>query len=221
MVGPLHTGSLEIVPVYSNILAGIAVMFCTTLFAQELDDGALVDALRHGGCVIVMRHASSPRSEPDATSAAPGNVDRERQLDEKGRESAIAMGKAIKRLAIPVGELLSSPTFRALETATLLDLAKAEGIAELGEGGHGMRPDIEGDRSAWLRAKAAEPVPPGSNRLMISHYPNLVGAFGDAAAGITDGESLIIKPENGRAVVIARVKIERWPQFDSAWQTNR
>src|SRR5690606_28298982 len=92
--------------------------------AQSLSGNELVESLRDGGHFIAMRHASSPRSEPDAASAQPGNVNRERQLDEAGRASATAMGAALRELGVPVGEILSSPTFRAVETTRLLDVGE-------------------------------------------------------------------------------------------------
>ena len=201
---------------YSTIVVALISAACSPTVEQGLDDGALVDALRQGGYVIVMRHARSPRERPDAQIAAAGNTDRERQLDEEGQETARSMGAALKALEIPIGDVLSSPTFRALETAQLLDLARAEPVTELGEGGQGMQEDTEGVRSAWLRAKAGERPRDGTNRLMITHFPNLVGAFGDAAADIADGESLIIEPDGGNAVVIGRVRIEQWPELLAA-----
>lgn len=197
----------------SIAIVAVVSILSSTAFAQETGKGALVEALRAGGYVIVMRHASSPRAKPDAASAAPGNVDLERQLDDNGRATAKAMGEAIRRLRIPVGEVLSSPTFRAMQTARLLNLAAPTAVPELGDGGQGMREDREGTRSAWLRTKAGEPVPAQTNRLLITHVPNLRGAFGQAADGMDDGESLIIKPDGGRAVVIGRVKIEEWSSF--------
>ena len=76
----------------------------------------LVNALRQGGYVIVMRHASSPREVPDKQTANPDNVKPERQLDQEGRSTATAMGKALRDLKIPVGAVFTSPTYRALET---------------------------------------------------------------------------------------------------------
>ena len=58
--------------------------------AQTLTGAALVKSLQAGGHVIVMRHASSPREVPDKPN--PDNVPPERQLDEKGRSTATAMG---------------------------------------------------------------------------------------------------------------------------------
>lgn len=87
--------------------------------AQTLSGEALVKALQKGGYVILMRHASSPREAPDAKTANSDNLDRERQLDEEGRSTATAMGQALRQLKIPIGEVFSSPTYRALETVRL------------------------------------------------------------------------------------------------------
>ena len=64
--------------------------------------------------MIVMRHASSPRELPTTEKADPGNVKLERQLDDVGRASAIAMGKALRELKIPIGQVFTSPTYRAI-----------------------------------------------------------------------------------------------------------
>src|SRR4029453_2406619 len=99
--------------------------------AQQLATTDLVDALRKGGYVIVMRHASSPREAPDKASANPDNVKLERQLDEAGRASATAMGKAIRDLKIPIGEVFTSPTYRAMETVRLAQLPNLHAQSEL------------------------------------------------------------------------------------------
>src|SRR6266700_3598293 len=90
--------------------------------AQSLRGEALVKALRQGGYVIVMRHTSSPRDAPSKQAANADNVKLERQLDEEGRTTATAFGKALRDLKIPVGDLLASPTYRALETVKYAEL---------------------------------------------------------------------------------------------------
>ena len=55
---------------------------------------------------------------PDKASANPDNFKLERQLDEAGRWSAIAMGAASRDLKIPIGEVFSSPTYRAAFAVT-------------------------------------------------------------------------------------------------------
>jgi len=182
--------------------------------AQPLSSG-LVAELRSGGYVLVMRHAHSPRELPDAASAHPDNVNLERQLDEEGRAAAVAMGAAVRKLNIPIGQILTSPTFRALETVQALGFEDARSLEELGDGGNNMQPDADGKRSAWLRAKATEPPAQSTNVLIVTHLPNLRGAFGNAAADMADGETLILRSDEGRVVVVGRVRIEEWSSLST------
>ena len=89
---------------------------------QTLTGAKLVQALQHGGYVIVMRHASSPQQPPAKENADPDNPGDERQLDARGMATAVAMGDAVRSLKIPIGEVLSSPAYRALETIKLARL---------------------------------------------------------------------------------------------------
>jgi hypothetical protein len=70
----------------------ISLVIVQPASAQSLAGEAPVKALRHGGYVIVMRHASSPRGVPNKQTANPDNVTLERQLDEAGRAGSAAMG---------------------------------------------------------------------------------------------------------------------------------
>jgi phosphohistidine phosphatase SixA len=194
---------------WTQFLGLVTVLWFGSAGAQSLPSDS-VAALRAGGHVFVMRHAHSPSERPDAASAHRGNVQLERQLDAGGRAAAVAMGIAVRNLGIPIGEILTSPTFRALETVRALDLGDARAVEELGDGGLDMRPDVEGKRPAWLRAKASESPPASSNVLLITHLPNLRGAFGDDAADMADGETLILRPDGGGVVVVGRVRIDEW-----------
>lgn len=185
-----------------------------TASAETLSGAALVEALQRGGYVLVMRHASSPRAAPDKSVANADNVAGERQLDEAGRTTARGMGAAIKKLRLPIGTVLSSPTYRALETVRMADLGRAKTAPELGDGGQGMTADAGGARSDWLKKKVAERPGSGSDTLIVTHMPNIVGAFGQAAADITDGETLVFQGDgSGPATIVARVKIDEWPEL--------
>jgi len=180
--------------------------------AQSLTGEDLVKALRQGGYVIVMRHASSPMEAPDAKTANPDNINHERQLDEQGRATAVAMGKALRELKIPVGEVLSSPTYRALETVRLAELGNPLPVPELGDGGRGMQASTEA-YAAWLRSRVTQ-FPVGTNTFLVTHFPNMSRAFPQLTANLADGEALIFGPDGrGGAALVARVKIEEWPRM--------
>jgi hypothetical protein len=102
-------------------------------FGDSLSRKDLLAELRTGGYVILMRHASSPLAPPDVTMANVDNKQLERQLDEAGRASARNMGEALRHLKIPIGEVLSSPTYRALETIKLAQLGPVTTFPQLGD----------------------------------------------------------------------------------------
>lgn len=180
--------------------------------SQSLSGEALVKALRQGGYVILMRHASSPREAPTKQTANADNVKLERQLDDLGRTTAAAMGRALRELKIPIGEVFSSPTYRALETVRFAQLGKAQTYAELGDGGRSMQRGTEA-QAAWLRNKVTQ-FPKGTNTVIVTHMPNIAGAFPQWASGLADGEALVLGPDGkGGAMLVARVKIEDWPKL--------
>jgi phosphohistidine phosphatase SixA len=194
------------------LLPALAAM--ATAHGQHLSGQDLISTLRQGGYVMVMRHASSPHKPPDPGRANPDNVAHERQLDDIGRSSARAMGEALRRLHVPVGQVLSSPTYRALETVRLAQLGKPKVYSPLGDSGQSMQADPSGARATWLRAKVAASPPPGTNTIIVTHFPNITEAFAQSAAGLADGEALVFRPDRrGRASLVGRVKIDEWAQL--------
>jgi len=163
-----------------------------------------------------MRHASSPGARPDAAQTDPDNPRHERQLDEAGRASARAMGEAFRRLRIPIGAVLSSPAYRALETVRLAALGPAQPDEQLGDAGHGPT-DAGGARGAWLRGKVTQAPKAGTNTLIVTHAPNIRAAYPIESSDLTEGEALIFRPDGyGGGSFIAHVRIEDWPRLDAA-----
>ena len=175
--------------------------------AQQLSGGALVKALRRGGssCDMPVRLARRP------TNKRP--IPPERQLDETGGATAQAMGKALRDLKLPIGEVCSSPTYRALETVRLEQFGTPQPYSGLGDGGQSMQVSTEA-QSAWLQKKVTQ-FPMGTNTLIITHFPNMSRAFPQSVAGLADGEADLWsgrqRRKSGRqsaATLVARVKIE-------------
>lgn len=191
------------------LLAGAA--HPQNLPGQALQGHALVEALQKGGYVILMRHASSPRQVPDKKAANPDNTKPERQLDAEGRATATAMGKALRELKIPIGEVYTSPTYRALETVKYAQLGTPKSTPQLGENGADMSGGTAA-QSAWLKKKITE-FPRGANTVLITHFPNIRAAF-PQLTDVADGEALVYGPDGkGGAELVARIKIEDWPKL--------
>jgi len=193
-------------------MVGVATILSTGMtYGQAASADALVPLLRKGGYVLVIRHASSPREAPDKQTANADNVKLERQLDAAGRRGSTAMGKALRDLRIPVGEVLSSPTYRALETARLAQFPNAQSHAELGDGGQSMQ-SVTDAQGAWLRASATR-LPKGTNTIIVTHMPNITRAFPEWGA-VADGEVVVVGSDGkGGTRPVGRIKIEEWSRL--------
>lgn len=199
------------------LMGATALASTAFVHAGRMKDSALLSALRHGGCVILMRHASSPDARPAARSAAPGNRDLERQLDAKGLADARAMGAALKRLGIPIGEVMSSPTFRARETIAAAGLGSPKLLGQLGDAGHSMSRSAVAAWSAWLRHTVALQPRAGSNTLIVTQMPNIRDAYGQIASALKGGGALIFRPDgHGSAQLLATMQIRDWPRLAQA-----
>jgi phosphohistidine phosphatase SixA len=188
------------------ILLGTEVSHGQTIAAE-----ALVTLLRQGGYVLVMRHASSPREVPDKQAANADNVKLERQLDEAGRAGAAAMGKALRDLRIPISNVLTSPTYRAVETVRRAQLTNPQSHEELGDGGQSMQ--VVGDAQAvWLRERVTH-LPTGTNTIIVTHMPNISRAFPDWGP-VADGEVVVVGSDGkGGPRLEGRIKIEEWSRL--------
>jgi phosphohistidine phosphatase SixA len=185
-------------------------MIAAPASAQPLAGMALIEALKGGGYVLVMRHANSPAMPPDKANADPDNTELERQLDTTGRQTARAMGLAFKAMGIPVGEVLTSPTYRARLSVQLAAFGTPKIVPDLDEGAAGMAANAEKAKADFLRLKANEAPATGKNTILVSHAPNIQAAFGKDGEGVASGETLVFRPGAG---LIARVKIDEWPKL--------
>jgi phosphohistidine phosphatase SixA len=197
-------------------LLWLVLIALSTAHGGALAGKDLLTALQRGGYVILMRHASSPQTLPEPAQLDPDNVQHERQLDASGQAAARAMGEALRRLQIPVGQVLSSPTYRALQTVKFAGLGTATSFPELGDSGHSMAVDTSWQRAAWLRVQTAQPPLPGKNTFIVTHLPNIAEAYGEPGATLADGEALVLRPDaRGGAPIIARIKIDEWARLDT------
>src|SRR2546430_17453212 len=85
-------------------------------------------ALAKGGHVALVRHGNAP---PGYGGDPPGfKIDdcaTQRNMDERGRAQARAVGEAFRQHGVIVDKILSSPWCRCLETARLMALGPVEG----------------------------------------------------------------------------------------------
>src|SRR3954469_2359615 len=67
-----------------------------------------LEALRHGGHLIVFRHGATHADQADTDPLNFANVGKQRQLNDEGRALAKSIGEAMRKLKIPVGQVHTS-----------------------------------------------------------------------------------------------------------------
>jgi phosphohistidine phosphatase SixA len=190
----------------------LALAFASPANAQ-VDPGMMeaVKALRGGGHVIVFRHGATHADQADTDPLNIANVAKQRQLNDQGRALAREIGEAMRKLQIPVGQVVTSQFNRAVETGTLLGFGTVTSTADLTEGGLVVTPIENNRRAAAMKTLAATPPPAGANAVLVSHKPNIMDAFGKDWFDVREGEASVFKPDgSGGAKLVARIQAADW-----------
>jgi broad specificity phosphatase PhoE len=193
-------------------MAALAVMVLATVAgAQSASVDDIVSKLRGGGYVIVLRHGATHNDQADSDPLNLDNVAKQRQLNDKGRADARALGDVFRRASVPLGRVYSSRFQRAVETARLVAGREPEATADISEGGLVVSPNENNRRTQVLRALIAAAPDAGTNTLIVTHRPNILDALGRDWFDIREGEASIFKPDGaGGYTPVGRVQIGQW-----------
>ena len=185
-------------------VVGALALHATLAGAQA--DTALPAQLRQGGYVLYLRHASTDFSQNDERMTGFEDCASQRNLTDKGRDEARAIGAHIKRLGIPIGPVHASPFCRTMETARLA-FGRAERTNEV-RGGPANTNDPT--RYEPLRQLLAKKPPAGQNAVISSHGNPFYAVFGPPY--LAEGEIAVVEPS--AFIVVGRIRLSDWQAFD-------
>src|SRR5262249_4428678 len=180
------------------------------------DNTNLVQELRAGGFVIVVRHGATFADQADTDPFNFDNIAAQRNLNDKGKTLAKAFGDALFLAGVPVGKVFTSKYNRAYETAVIAGFKDIEKTTDLTEGGLVVSPNENNRRSDAFRKLLATAPAPGTDTILITHKPNIIDALGKEWFDVKEGEASLFRPENGTYKLIARVEMEEWPRIAAA-----
>jgi broad specificity phosphatase PhoE len=180
------------------------------------DDKELVQALRAGGLVIVLRHGATHADQKEVEPVDFDNINAQRNLNDKGKASAVAFGGAFRQIGIPVDKVYTSKFHRAYETATLAGFKEIEKTADLTYAKSAASPDKNITNPEAFRKLLGTAPRPGSNTVLVTHTPNIVDALGNDWSEVKEGEAAIFRPANGNYTLVARVQMDEWPRIAAA-----
>ncbi len=181
--------------------------------APELKGEALILALRGGGYTLLFRHTARVTNVIESQDRIVlTDCSTQLPLTERGRAQARAIGDALRKLGIRLGESIASPFCRTMETARIIAGHARVDNAVLGHADGSFKSNMN---FAPLIAIMATPPQPGTNRLIVGHSSAFDNVAGDAPS-LEEGECGIFRIVDRRPVLVARVRVEDWHAYLSA-----
>ena len=163
--------------------------------AAAADDREIAQALPTGGLVIVVRHGATFPDQADTDPLNFDNIAAQRNLNDKGKMLARQFGDALRRAGVPIGKVYTS---------------------KYTEGGLVVSPNENNRRSDAFRKMLAAAPKPGTNTILITHFPNIIAALGKDWFNVKEGQATIFRPENGSYKLVGRVQMDEWPRIATA-----
>lgn len=163
-------------------------------------DETLWQALRQGGHVLYIRHAETTPGIGDPPGFKLADCATQRNLSEEGRAQARRMGEALRNRKVPIGEVLSSPWCRCVETAELA-FGRAKTWAALSNL-HAREENADKQVRA-LRPRIARHEG-RDNLVLVAHGSVAVALVGERPAM---GEILVLKPQAPGFRVAGRLSV--------------
>jgi phosphohistidine phosphatase SixA len=166
------------------------VLFATV--PAHADESAAWAAIREGGHIILMRHATAP-GVGDPPNFHLSDCSTQRVLSDAGRSQAKLIGAALREGGIKADRVLSSAWCRCVETAELLDLGQVEVFEPLNSF-FGKR-DTEASQTEAVRRLIGDWKGPAT-LVLVTHQVNVTALTDIFPAS---GEMVVLRP-NGQFI---------------------
>ncbi|CAN7164430.1 histidine phosphatase family protein [Bradyrhizobium sp. LjRoot220] len=200
-----------------SLFLGVLLLFSANTQAFAGDSRELIAQLKQGNYVIIFRHGATDDSQKDIHPFKFDDMKAQRQLNEKGRETARQIGAALKAQDIPVGDVYTSKLNRAVETGQILSGKEVRAVDALTDSGGGSASSMANPTGANAKAGLAirelvNAIPkPGTNNLLVTHKTNFADAFGKEAGDVGEAEAFVYQPKPASApVFVGRIKAADW-----------
>ncbi len=165
------------------------------------NDEQVWTALKRGGKVILLRHTHVDIRE-GIGRLAPGNCAEEVNLSSSGVEQAKRIGEAFRAHGVAIGEVLTSPYCRCIDTgnlafghATSVQYLKPPGVVSEGQA------KLNQERVVQEILKHHDP----SNLVMITHDLNIANVVLEDTVPM--GEFFVVEPNGADFGVIGKIRM--------------
>jgi broad specificity phosphatase PhoE len=170
------------------VLAALAFWLLAAPVAAADDSREAWAALVTGGHVALIRHGNAPPGYGDPPGFKIDDCATQRNLDERGRAQATALGEAFRQRAVRADRILSSPWCRCLETARLIGLGRVDGTWAVAAS------ERSPERLAAMRQMLASWRGPGT-LVVVTHALTIQALVGIMPC---QAETVVVRPRPGK-----------------------
>ena len=153
----------------------------------DSDQAEMIERMKAGGHILMIRHALAPGTG-DPANFRIGDCSTQRNLDDRGREQAGAIGKFLRSKGITSARVYSSQWCRCLETAELINMGSVTELPALNSF-YELTRDREPNLKALRKFIAKQPFD-GVLVILVTH---LVTISAIANEGVSSGEGVLLK----------------------------
>ena len=178
----------------------MAVLLLLWNISAAAGSETLVNDLKQGGHVLMIRHAYAPGTG-DPANFKIGDCATQRNLDAGGRNQARNTGQWLRDRGIESARVYSSQWCRCLETAELMALGPVTELPALNS--FFEKPEDREPNLSALRKFLVDQPADGPLIVLVTHYVTILGIAGEA---VGSGEAVVLKlTGNGEFDILGRM----------------
>jgi broad specificity phosphatase PhoE len=153
------------------------------------DTNRLIEQMKSGGHVLMIRHAQAPGSG-DPENFTIGDCSTQRNLDDRGRAQARAIGDWLRLRGIKKARMYSSQWCRCLDTANLINMGPVTPLPALNsfyDLPQDREPNLKELRLFLSKQKSHDEL-----LILVTHFVTISAISGEA---VSSGEGVVLRME--------------------------
>ena len=178
---------------WSKLLVLLLVLTPLAAAGTTPDTADMVSRMKAGGHILMIRHALAPGSG-DPADFTIGDCTTQRNLDNRGREQARAIGNWLRLKGITSTRVYSSQWCRCLETARLMEMGPVVEVPALNSF-YELVQTREPNLKALNNFISGQPED-GQLIIMVTHFVTISAIAG---RGVSSGEGVLLKLNRDRS----------------------
>jgi phosphohistidine phosphatase SixA len=172
---------------WSYFLVCLSGLTAIAVAGGDSDNAEMIERMKAGGHILMIRHALAPGTG-DPANFRIGDCSTQRNLDDRGREQARAIGNWLRSKGLTSARVYSSQWCRCLETAQLLGIGPVAELPALNSF-YELTQDREPNLKTLRKFIAQQPAD-GVLIILVTH---LVTISAIANESVSSGEGVLLK----------------------------